>query len=96
MTLSIRDVTWWLLHQGKVVASAEMIDRARFEAIESMLVGHKLLVDLTNLWESSADIFELALPDGRILAITSEGDLDAEAGFDTERSRRWNELAGRH
>ena len=43
MTLSVRDVAWWLRNGSELVASSESIDTRQFEALIAQLVGSRLL-----------------------------------------------------
>lgn len=68
MTLSIRDVLWWLSHRGQIVASAETIDSRQFETIIAQLMGARilsisesqndsnLLIDFENEWGLNVDL----------------------------------------
>ena len=53
-------------------------------------------VDLTNMWNTDGDLLELSLPDGRIIAVDSTGEIATDAGMDEHRAQRWNARLDRH
>lgn len=117
MTLSVRDVAWWLYRGKTVVAAAESVSTDQFDNIVRALVGatiagvkltdegyleirlgekYRLLVDLTNMWGTDSDVLELALPDGRIVAVDQCGEFLGNAGSDGERAKHWMTSPNRH
>jgi hypothetical protein len=49
------------------------------------------LVDLTNKWKSDGDVVELALPDGRRVAISNSGKLVVDTELDRDRAENWSQ-----
>jgi hypothetical protein len=56
----------------------------------------RLVIDLSNMWGADGDVLELALPDGRIIAISKDGDLVVNAGFDAVRAKDWAQSPHHH
>jgi hypothetical protein len=52
MTLSIRDVAWWLRRRGELTASAESIDADQFTVIAAQMVGTRV-TDVSSAAEGS-------------------------------------------
>jgi hypothetical protein len=77
------------------------IDEPKYLAQDDRLefrFGHdwRLIIDLSNMWRTDEDVLELALPDGRIMAISKDGDLIENAGFDVAREKNWTQSPHRH
>jgi hypothetical protein len=117
MTLSIRNVAWWIHQKSGVDLSAEQASPEQFDSVARSLEGTTiagltisaerrlriefrnawlLAVDLSNQWSTDTDILEIAAPDGRLIAIRSNGDVLFDAGFDAERSSNWKRSRLRH
>lgn len=118
MTLSIRDVAWWLYRGDDVALAAESVSGEQFEQTISGLLGTcitgfqhqtaegrlqvrlgqqwRVVVDLTNQWQTDNDILEIAIPDGRLFTIDRRGELLAAPGWDAERARNWSRSSRRN
>lgn len=77
MTLSIRNVAWWLSDGVQLIASAESIDLKQFEAIATRLVGVQL-TDIGGRLED--DQLEIRFSNGWILIVdlTNQWDSDSD------------------
>jgi hypothetical protein len=56
----------------------------------------RLVVDLTNQWQTENDILEIAIPDGRLFTIDRRGELLAAPSLDAERARNWSRCRRRN
>lgn len=82
MTLSIRDVAWWLRRKGELIASAESVDIDQFAAITGQLIGlcmtdvctaaegGRLEVRFANDWILTIDLANLWESDSDVVQIS--------------------------
>ncbi len=54
--------------------------------------GFALKVDAANTWQTESDIFEITLPDGRIVVLDSEGAIEILDEIEPIRAKRWRAL----
>ena len=58
--------------------------------------GWCLSIDLENESNIDGDLFELSLPDGRVMTVESDGKVVSGVNFDEERARHWKRSARRN
>lgn len=51
--------------------------------------GFTLAIDTTNMWQSGGDLFEIKIPDGRIVVLDEEGVLQILEEVEPLRAERW-------
>jgi len=51
--------------------------------------GLRLIVDSTNMWQSGGDLFEIKLPDGRIIVLDEEGAIEVLDEVEPLRAELW-------
>lgn len=51
--------------------------------------GFALKVDAANAWMTDSDIFEITLPDGRLVVLDNEGSMEILDELEPIRAERW-------